>query len=132
MEWKHIDTQADLDALEDAVCWEDSQVIEYHAGNFPRPYFPADVSRTGHHHPDIHVLVEDCCRFMELVFIHCDHVGANVFQNFYVSGKVRSLKRVELTSRDGSVRLRCGRLIWRRADDVDVRRPRYLRTHLDV
>lgn len=27
-----IDTQEELDVLENAVCWEDARVVEYHAG----------------------------------------------------------------------------------------------------
>lgn len=124
MSWTSIDTQEQLDALENAVCWEDARVVEYHAGSFGREYFPRDVSRFGEH-PNIHMLLEDNASWFEFAFIHCDHLEANVFQNFYVSGQVRSLKRVELASRDGSVRLRCSRLIWRRVLDVDTRTSYY-------
>lgn len=128
MTWTPIDTQEDLDALERAICWEDSRVVEYHAGSFQRAYFPHDVSRTGHDHPDIHVLLETDADFpfAELVFVHCDHIGANAFRNFYVRGRVRSLKRVELSSLDGDIWFSCARMMWRKLSEVDLGRSFYV------
>lgn len=127
MDWIAVDTQDDLATLEEAVCWEDSEVIEYHGGRFNQPHFPNDVSRSGYSHPDIHVLMSADARapYLELAFIHCDHLCADVWQGFYVAGRVDSLKRVELTSPSGDLRLRCARLVYRWLEDVDIRKSFY-------
>jgi hypothetical protein len=116
VKWTSIDSQADLDALDRAVCWEDSRVLEYHAGSACRPHYPADVSRSGYSFKDIHVLVEVPCShapFLELAFIHCDWVGANAFEDLTLRGRVDVLRRVVLREDDGSDLLRCARLIYR-------------------
>jgi hypothetical protein len=114
--WTTIDSQADLDALDRAVCWEDSRVVEYHAGSALRPYYPTDVSRSGYCFKDIHVLLEACSSrgaFLELVFIHCEWVGANAFEHLALRGRVDTLRRVVLREQDGPDLLRCARLIYR-------------------
>jgi hypothetical protein len=116
MTWKSIDCQADLDELDRVVCWEDSRVLEYLASSAPRPYCPTDVSRSGYEHKDIHVLLDACSStlpFLELVFIHCDWIGANAFERLCLQGRVDTLRRVELSTEDGDVLVRCGRLLYR-------------------
>lgn len=116
MTWTSIDSQADLDALDRAVCWDDSRVVEYHAGSALRPYYPADVSRSGYCFKDIHVLVEAGCSrgaFLELAFIHCEWVGANAFEHLTLRGRVDTSRCVVLHEQDGSDLVRCARLIYR-------------------
>lgn len=38
MTWQSVDNQAQLDALDAQVAWEDAEVLEYHAGLGDRPH----------------------------------------------------------------------------------------------
>ena len=121
--WRPIDTQAQLDALDAAVCWEDSRVLEYYGSAAVEPHYPSDVCRTGHEHKDIHVLIEASSAqgaFLELVFIHCDWVGANVLDHPSLLGRVDVLKRVTLQTEEGEITLRCARVIHRWLDEASV------------
>ena len=112
-----------------AVCWEDSKVVEYHAGRFGGPHYPSDICRSGASNLDIHVLIEADAQFsfLEIAFVHCDYLEANIWQNFYILGRVDSLKRVELNSPNGELRLRCSRLLYRWLEDVDISKSFYRR-----
>jgi hypothetical protein len=121
MNWHSIDTQAELDALNQSVCWEDSEVLEYHAGRGHRAHYPEDVSRSGHDRLDIHVLVDASGApqpFLELGFIACDAVGAEAFDRLHLTGFVDSLKRVEIRAADGSSLFRTARLVYRWLPDA--------------
>ena len=116
MSWKAIDCQADLNELDRAVCWEDSRVLEYWASPASRPYYPTDVSRSGYERKDVHVLLAACSSispFLELVFIHCDWVGANALEHLCLQGHVDALRWVELRTHDGAILIRCARLTYR-------------------
>jgi hypothetical protein len=121
--WESIDSQADLDALDRAVCWEDSRVLEYHASPALRPYYPRDVNRSGSCFKDIHVLLEAPCSrapYLELVFIHCEWVGGNAFEDLTLRGRVDTLRRVVLREDEGSDLLRCARVIYRWLRDAST------------
>jgi hypothetical protein len=114
--WNTIDCQADLNELDAAVCWEDSRVLEVWASPAAQPYYPTDVSRSGYERKDVHVLLDACSSvspFLELVFIHCDWIGANAFERLSLQGHVDTLRRVEVRTADGDVVVRCARLAYR-------------------
>jgi hypothetical protein len=121
--WKTIDGQTDLDELDAAVCWEDSRAREYWASAATQPYFPADVSRSGYDHKNLHVLLETCSSvapFLELVFVHCDRIAQDAFDRLELRGRVDSLRRIELRTDDGSPLLRCARIVYRWLTDAST------------
>lgn len=116
MNWISVDNINDLEALDRSNCWEDSAVVEFYALHSNESYFPDDISRSGYHHKNIHLLVEADSRqgsHLEIVLIHCDHYTSNCFENIHFAGSVDSLKRVEIRSYDDSVILKCARIIYR-------------------
>ena len=122
MQWIGVDTQAELDALDTSVCWEDARVLEYYTTPALYPGMPDDVSRSGYDHPNVYVLVDaggPTPRFLELALLHCDRIGADAFNRLHLSGRIDALKRLEVVSGDGTTLLRCARLAYRRLDDVD-------------
>jgi len=116
MEWHRIDTQDDLNRLDAQVCWDDSETIEYYANPKNERYFPDDVARSGYSDKHLHVLCRVCsapANFLEIVFVACDYYSPSFLDSIALSGKVDKLKRIEITDRRGSLRLRCGRMIYR-------------------
>lgn len=116
MNWKSVDTQADLDELCQKVCWEDSETIEFYGKLGNEPYFPDDISRSGHRNQNIHVLCRICSHagaWMELVLIDCDWFYFSSLRHLRMQGKVDSLRRVDLQDEKKSTLLRCSRLIYR-------------------
>jgi hypothetical protein len=115
--WQAIDTQEQLDELDRLVCWEDSELLEFHGGHTLRPYFPSDVSRSGYDRPDVHIVIAAPCGqktdILELCLIHCDRLGEDAFERLHLRGRVDSLRRVEIASEDGTTLFRCARLIFR-------------------
>jgi hypothetical protein len=113
--WQSIGSQADLDALNRRVCWEDSESVEYYATPRNEPYFPSDISRSGYLHKNLHVLCRVCSQeaaFLEMVWIHCDSIAGHFLDHPHLSGRVDSLKRVEVMDAEKSTQMRCSRLIY--------------------
>ena len=120
MTWRSIDSQSDLDAFNQQVYWDDSETLEYHATPENEPYFPADVSRSGFVHKNVRIL----CRInagevqnLEMVWIHCDSFTSRFLEHPFMSGRVDSLKRVEILDSKKSTQMRCARLIYRFVGD---------------
>lgn len=116
MNWKHVDTQSDLDHLDSSNCWEDSEVTEYIAVLTNENYFPDDVSRSGWHNKNLHILVDaDSANgsHIEIVLIDCDHFSHGYLENIHFQGKVDGLKRVEIFDYKRDLRMRCSRVIYR-------------------
>jgi hypothetical protein len=116
MNWQPIDTQQQLDALNKAVCWEDSTVVECHGGRGLRRHYPPDVSRSGYERLDLHVLLRTPGGqqpFLELALVHCDRLAADIFDRLHMTGTIDSLKRVEIVSGNRAMLLRAARVIYR-------------------
>lgn len=123
MPWNIIETQADLDSLNKRVCWEDSETVEYYATARNEDYFPSDVSRSGYSHKNVHVLCRVCSReaaYLEMVWIHCDWSSGPFLDQPYMSGRVDSLKRVEILDAKRSTQMRCSRVIYQFVAEADV------------
>lgn len=124
MSWLSIESQSELEALDRSVCWEDSCSVEYYATTRNEDYFPSDVSRTGYLHKNIYIL----CRirsqsavYLEMVWIHCDWFSSQFMDYPHLSNsRIDSLKRLEIRNADGSVQMRCSRLIYRFVAETDV------------
>jgi hypothetical protein len=123
MSWRSIESQADLDALNQRICWEDSETVEYYATPRNEPYFPSDISRSGYPCKNVHVLCRICSReaaFLEMVWIHCDWVATNFLDRPHLFGRLDSLKRVEIMDVKRETRMRCSRLIYRFLSEAEV------------
>ena len=123
MDWNAVNSQADLDALNKSVCWEDSRSIEYYALTADEPFFPSDVSRSGYVHKNIHVLCEICssrAAYIEMVWIDCDHTSSSFLDYPHMNGCVDSLKRITIIDVRNDMKMRCSRLIYRFLDAKDV------------
>ncbi|MCH7726365.1 MAG: hypothetical protein IH991_07805 [Planctomycetes bacterium] len=119
--WQIVNTQSDLNALREAVCWEDSEIIEYYVSHFALPGFPADTNLSGYRLPNVYMLVDSCSKqapHLEIVWIHADNFDAQFAQYPFVGGSVDSLHRVEITDYTKTIRMRCARLIYRFRDDL--------------
>ena len=123
MTWISVDDKQDLDALDRSNCWEDSRTVEFYAQAGHEDYFPDDVSRSGYENKNIHILVETISAqltHLEIVLVDCDHYDSGYLENMHFKGMVDSLKRVEIIRHDGSLEMRCSRLIYRR---LNLREP---------
>jgi hypothetical protein len=124
MAWLPVDSKAELDALDGSVCWEDSNVLEFHAAARPGSYYPADIDicRSGHRFLDLHILIGACARspYLELAFVACEHMGINAATHIHLSGTIDTLKRVEVVSYDGAVVIRAARLLYRWLEEVPL------------
>lgn len=135
MAWRSIDTKAELDALDRSVCWEDSEVLEFHAAARQRPYYPTDICRSGHHHLDLHILLSACSgksRYLELAFVACEHMGVNAATRIQLTGTIDTLKRVEVISHHSSVLIRAARLLYRWLEEVPLDGTHYTGTETGV
>lgn len=117
LDWATIDSARDLQYLDRLAIWEDSQVMEYYARFGHERFFPNDVCRSGHEFRNLHILCHasptTSVGWVELVFIQCEFIVFDFFDNLFFRGHVDSLKRVELLDWRGSTVLRCARLIYR-------------------
>jgi hypothetical protein len=120
MNWEIVNTKEDLARLDQSVCWEDSETIEYYATIRNYSFFPDDVSRSGYQNKNIFILCSSYSApgpFLEMVFIDCDRCGPRFLDNLHMNGRVDSLKRVEIENYDGETVMRCSRLIFRFLED---------------
>jgi hypothetical protein len=88
------------------------------------PFFPRDISRSGYFHWNLRVLVEfpdQRGSHLELIFVDCDQFSGWHFRDFFLRGRVDSLKRVELQDLDRENVLRCSRLLYRFLDIDQVK-----------
>ena len=130
MEWKSVDTQSDLDKLDNSVCWEDSKVLEYYAKFSNESYFPSDVSRSGWVNKNIHILIEavaGTAPYLEIVLIDCDHFSSLFLERILFQGRVDSLKRIEIIDYKDNLVMRCSRLIYRFLTEEDIPQGLYFR-----
>jgi hypothetical protein len=119
-EWRLIDDQPALDALDASVNWDDAEPVAFVGDTLTsNPMFPSDVARSGYVNPNIRLLLHVADRrgsHLELVFVDCDEIGAQVFRGLTLRGRVDSLRRVEVDGAGGQRRLRCSRLMYRFLD----------------
>ncbi len=123
MAWKTIDTQEELDALNQAICWEDATTVQYIARFENETYFPDDVCRTGYLNKNVHLWIDALNvqdGYLRLVLIDCDWIGPQKLDSFHLSGKMDSLMRITINDCDGSTAIRFSRLIYRFEPDVPV------------
>ena len=116
MNWTAVNSTEDLNRLDDAVCWEDSQTVEYYATIRTEDFFPSDVSRSGYIKKNVYVLCKadsPSGPYLEMVFIDCDSYSSHFLDRPYMSGRVDSLKRVVIEDHKGDIAMRCSRLIYR-------------------
>ena len=119
MDWKFIDTQADLEFFRKSVCWDDSELREFCGTRQNEVFFPYDISRSGYHHLNLHVLYDVCSapdEYLHIVLIECQHFSGMFLQSPYWSGRVDALKRVETHNRE----IRCARMIYRFLPENEV------------
>ena len=124
MDWNVVDSQADLDKLDESVYWDDSESVEYYALTGNEPFFPSDVCRSGYVHKNVHVLCRICSRtgayYLELVCIDSDHFSSFFLDHPHMHGHVDSLKRVDILDHRNDIAMRCSRVIYRFLDEKDV------------
>ncbi len=125
--WRRVDCQSDLDAFDSAVCWEDSETLEFYGSSRNERYFPEDISRSGYQHPNLHLW----CRvdsphgeFLHIVLVDCDRYCSGFISSPYFRGQVDSLRRIEVHDARGTIQMRCSRLIYRFSrDDGSIASP---------
>ena len=116
MDWKYVDTQNDLDFFAQSVCWDDSELLEFCGDWQEGTYFPHDISRSGYRHLHLHVLYDVCSapdKYLHLVLICCEHFSGMFLRQSSWSGKVDTLKRVEIYGWKNSLEMRCARMVYR-------------------
>ncbi len=118
---KHVtvDSQRDLDHLRDAVCWDDSDLVDLCGTRTPQSCFPTDIQYPGRSTLDYHCLYGVCCAptsHLELVFIGCDYVRSGFLERMYVNGRISASLNVRLLDYTGETELECARLIYRFVD----------------
>ena len=130
--WTAIDSQADLEVLDRSVCWEDSETTEFYGLSRNERYFPSDVSRSGWHHPNLHLF----CRvdspqgsFLHIVAIDCDWYHPSWVSSPHFRGRVDTLRRIEVHDAHESTQMRCSRLIYRFSWDEEPFDPPFLARH---
>jgi hypothetical protein len=128
--WLTIDDQSALDSLYASMAWSDGCVVAFvGATQVEAPFIPADVSRSGHVNWDLRLLLyipSARGSHLELLLVDCDSFSADLFRGFSLRGRVDSLKRVDVTDRQGQRVLRCSRLLYRFLDlDQQAARTHY-------
>ena len=116
--WSIIDSQADLDRFNQSVCWEDTSTVEYYGTLRNEPHFPNEVSRSGFANKNVHLLCDTSRGCVQMVFIDCDWLSSTFLEHPFFTGRVDSLKRVEVMESDGAMAMRCSRLIYRFVADL--------------
>ncbi|MDO9569403.1 MAG: hypothetical protein Q7J58_08490 [Hydrogenophaga sp.] len=125
MTWTAVDSNADLRELADSNCWEDSETLEFYATTACERYFPTDVSRSGYINMNIHVLLSACSprgEILEIVFIDADWSSLNYLTHVFIGGRIDPLKRVNIEDANGSLEMRCSRIIYRYLQQDPVHR----------
>ena len=132
MDWKSIDSQADLDFFAQLVCWDDSELFEFYGTQQNEDYFPYDISRSGRYYINLHVLYDVCSapeKFLHIVLIGCDVYGYCFLNHCFWEGRVDILKRIEI--QDDWRGMRCARMIYRFISEEEVwQNQPYLCRHL--
>ncbi len=125
--WKTIDGQADLTALDASINWDDAEAVAFVGQrDSAKNLLPVDVARSGYVNWNVRVLFFVADRrgsHVELMLLDCDEAGPGLFAGFTLSGRVDSLKRIEVTNSTGQRRLRCSGLAYRFID-IDQQRAR--------
>lgn len=128
--WRTIESQAELDALDASVDWDDAEAVAFVGDTrSAHEWLPKDVARSGHLNWNVRVLFHVADKrgsHLELVLVDCDEVGAHLFRAFSLRGRVDTLKRVEVNDSAGGRRMRCSRLLYRFVDiDPSAARSRF-------
>lgn len=121
-EWTPIDSRDDLNLLNQTFCWDEAELVEFYGCLTNEPYFPSDISRSGGHDLNVHLLVrlsrhsKDDPHFAEIVLIGCDSIELS-YMRLQFKGSVDSLKRVYIDAETNHTATRCARLIYRSIRD---------------
>lgn len=118
--WKAIDSQAELSSLDASINWDDAEAVAFVGQtDSTNSLLPTDVARSGYINWNVRVLLFVADRrgsHLEVMLIDCDDIGPGLFAGWTLSGRVDSLKRIEITDSAGERRLRCSRLAYRFID----------------
>ena len=131
--WNSIDSQRDLEQFDRSACWDDSHTIEFYGLFRNESYFPKDVSRSGHDHPNLHLFcrvhsTKGAC--VHIVLIDCDMFSSVWISSPYFQGRVDSLLRIEVYDGNQSIQMRCSRLVYRFSWDKELLDHLFLTSHL--
>jgi len=121
MDWKFVDTQADLDFFVQSAFCDDSRLLEFCGTGQGGNYFPHDISYSEYLH--LHLLYDACCaqdKYLHLVMVCCQHFNDIFLQRGPLRGKIDTLKRVETYGWQNSVEMRCARMIYRFLSEDEV------------
>jgi hypothetical protein len=113
--WNAVDSQVDLDRLEASACWEDSETVEFYGLSRNECYFPSDVSRSGFHHPNVHLFIRvdsTLGSLAHIILIDCDWYYSSWISHPRFRGRVDTLRRIEVSDAHQSSQMRCSRLIY--------------------
>ncbi|MBS2026460.1 MAG: hypothetical protein JST54_01030 [Deltaproteobacteria bacterium] len=131
VDWTPVNSQSDLEALDRAICWEDSNVLEAYTTHAVAPGLPTDVSRSGYGHGNLYVLMNETCNkrgVVELAFLEVNQLGANALTHLHLRGRIDSLKRVEVLTCRGEFLLPCARVAFRYPGWMPFRQGYYQRS----
>jgi hypothetical protein len=123
--WTFVDTQDDLDLLENIFDWDEAELLEFHGCLTNETYFPQDISRSGSNNMNVHMLMqlsrhgESDPDFIELILIDCDLLSLTYMHCPQFKGRVDSLRRVSIEADGSGTDMRCARLIYRTIQDRD-------------
>ncbi len=130
--WTFVDTEDDLEQL-NSLMNHDAEAVEFYSTPAEQSYFPLDVSRSGYHRNNVHVLIDLHSQdnpYVELVLIACEVLSQSFTDQPLFEGKIDSLKRVEVSNQNGDIRMKCARLIYRLVSDPDAEPGNYLARQL--
>jgi hypothetical protein len=115
--WTPIDSQAELESLDDHGFWEDAETVAFVGSTVSdHALFPRDVSRSGHLNWNIRILLQVGHlegSHLEILLVDCDEFSSSLFRGFSLRGRVDFLKRVEVDGHEGRRLLRCSRVMYR-------------------
>lgn len=119
MSYQSINTQEDLDSLNNSICWEDSTLVESYIRSSFQSYFPSDTQLSGLSRFNYHCLYRVCSAeksHLEIIFIGVEAASHHIITDMYLSGHVFSGGYVELRDYKKNTTLRCARIIFRFLD----------------
>lgn len=124
MAYTRIENDADLKKLDDAVCWEDTELVEGYMSSSSQSFFPTDVGYTGHQPIHVHCLYDVCsapASHLEIVFIGCETASFAFMKAPSARGHEFGNGDVEFVAFDGVLQLHCAAVIYRFIDLDDAR-----------
>ncbi len=128
MDYITINTQEDLENLNNSVCWDDSELVDAYISRRQQSYFPKDIQYSGYNSFHYHCLYEVCSAqksHLELIFIGTELIDHHKTIHMALNGRVISGGGVELENYKSDLTLKCAKIIYRFVELEDYFAPGY-------